>query len=133
MAVVVCFSTVIADEFHGIPLGDMLRVATCELLHAIPQGRNGRCILIQTDDKAVLLFVLLHEAERIRVDITVELNARLNAPVVLKVHHERVAEEETRLITAHMAVTLGAAVNNLLAVHFLSRFFGLVLVDPLWI
>lgn len=133
MAVVVGFSTVIADEFHGISLGDMLRVTTCELLHTIPQGRNGRCILIQTDDKAVLLVVLLHEAERIRVDITVELNARLNAPVVLEVHHERVAEEEPGLVTAHMAVTLRAAVNNLLAVHFLSRFFGLVLVDPLWV
>jgi hypothetical protein len=38
-----------------------------------------------------------------------------------KTHHERVAEEEPRLITAHMAVTLRTAVNDLLAVHLLFR------------
>jgi hypothetical protein len=43
---------------------------------------SNRPILVQTDDKAVLLVVLLHEAERIGVDITVELNARELPPYV---------------------------------------------------
>jgi hypothetical protein len=44
----------------------MLGVVACELLHAIPQRRNGRPILVQTDDKAVLLVVIYGGSESYR-------------------------------------------------------------------
>ena len=133
MALVVGLTTVLADEVHGVAGGDVLGVVLHKLLDTIPQGRDGLVVLVQTDDKAVLFAVFLHEAEWVVGHVAEELNAGLHAPVVLVVHHERMAEEEARLVAAHVAIALRITVDDLPATHILSHLPGLVLVNPLWI
>lgn len=130
VALVVGLTAILTDKLHGIATGDVLGVGLQELLHAIPECGDGVNVFVQTDDKAVLLIILLHEAERIVADITVELDAGLHAPVVFVVHHQRVAEEEARLVAAHMAIAFRITVDDLLATHLLSRLSGLILVNP---
>lgn len=130
VALVVGLTAILTDKLHGIATGNVLGVGLQELLHAIPERGDGVDVLVQTDNKAVLLVVLLHEAERVVANITVELDAGLHAPVVFVVHHQRVAEEEARLVAAHVAIAFRITVDDLLATHLLSRLFGLILVDP---
>lgn len=106
MALVVGLTAILTDKIHGVATRNVLRVALHELLRAIPKSGDGLKVFVQTDDEAVLLVVLLHEAEWIVADVTVELDAGLHAPVVLVVHHQWVAEEEARLVAAHMAIAL---------------------------
>lgn len=102
-----------------------------ELLHAIPESRNSIEIFIQTQNEAILLVVFLHESERVEADVTEQFNAGLHAPIILVVQHQRVPEEESGLVTAHVSVTLGIAVNDFPLAHVLTHLFGLLLIDPL--
>lgn len=131
MAMVVSVTTVIAEELHRVVLGNMLGVVLGEVLGGVPESRNGLDIFVQTEGEAVLLLLLGHEFEGVVVDIAVELDAGLDAPVPLVVEHQGVAEEETRLISAHVSVANGIAVDDLLLLHFLADLCGLVLVNPL--
>src|SRR5699024_6208464 len=65
VTLVVGLSTIVAQKVHRVPRCDVFRVVTHELLHAIPQSRDSLIILVQTKREAVLLVVLLHEAERV--------------------------------------------------------------------
>ena len=69
-------------------------MALHELLDTVPQSRDGIHILVQTQHKTVFLVVLLHEAERIKVHVSKDLNARLHTPIVLELLHQLVTEEE---------------------------------------
>lgn len=131
MAVVVRVTTVVTEEAHGVALGNVLGVVLDELLGAVPESGDGLDVLVQAQNEAVLLVVLLHEAERIVVDIAEELNGGLNTPVVVVVHHGRLAEEETRLETAHVAVAHRVAVDDLALGHVLANLAGLLLVNVL--
>jgi hypothetical protein len=131
MALVVVLTTVITEETHGVIGRDMLGVVLHELLGASPEGRNGVDVLVKRENKTVLLVVLVHDTERIVVDIAEELDRGLNTPVVLVVHHEFLSEEETRLESAHVTVADGVTVDNLSLVHILTDLAGLLLVNPL--
>lgn len=130
VALVIGLTAVLTNKLHGVTAGDVLRVTLHELLHAIPESGNGINVFVQTDDKAVLLIVLLHEAEWVMADVAIELDAGLHAPIVFVVHHQRMAEKEARLVAAHMAITFRVTVDDLLATHLLSRLLGLILVNP---
>lgn len=131
MALIVGITAIITQEAHGIILGNMLRVVLHELLGAIPKGGDGVDVLIQTENEAVLLTTFLHDTEGIVVNIAVELDGGLNAPVVLVVHHEGVAEEEAGLEAAHVTVANGVTVDNLPLLHVLAHLLGFFLVNPL--
>ena len=133
VALVVGLTAVLTDKVHGVAAGNVLGMVLHKLLDAIPQGRDRLVVLVQTDDKTVLLVVFLHKAEWVMAHVAEELNAGLHAPVVLVVHHERMAEEEAGLVAAHMAIALRITVDDILATHLLSHRSGLVLVNPLWI
>ena len=104
MTVVVCLAIVITQETHRVISSDVLGVLLHERFRAVPQRWNRFDILVQAQHKAVLLLVILHVFEWIIVNVTKQLNARLNPPVVLELIHERMSEEEARLETAHMPI-----------------------------
>lgn len=130
MALVVGLSAVITQEVDRVSIDDVLGVVAHELLHAVPQGRDGVVVFVKTEHETVLLVVLLHEAEGVKGNIAVELDAGLHAPIVLVVHHQRVAEKEARLVTAHVSIALRVAVDDLLLAHVVAHLLRLVLVDP---
>ena len=109
----------------------MLRVVLDELLDAVPKSRDGLDIFVETEHEAVLLLILGHEAEGVVVDVAEELDARLDAPVPLVVHHQWLAEEEAGLEAAHVAVADGVAVDDLALGHVLADLLRLVLVDEI--
>lgn len=129
MALVVGLATIVTEESHGVALSNVLGVVLDELGNAVPEGRDSLEVLVKAEHEAVLLVVLVHEAERIVVDVAVELDARLDAPVVVVVHHEGLAEEEAGLKTAHVAVADTVTVDDLALSHVLANLFGLLLVD----
>lgn len=130
MALVISLATVITEEAEGVVLCDMLRVLLHELLDAVPQRRDGLVILVQTQHEAVLLLVVPHELEGVEADVTVQVNAGLHAPVVVKLLHQWVAEKEARLVAAHVPVADRVTVDDLALAHVLSNLLGLVLVNP---
>lgn len=103
-----------------------------ELLRAVPQSRNGLDVFIQAEHEAVLFVVLLHELERIFMNIAKEFDAWLDSPVVLVLKHQRVTEEETRLEATHVAITDRIAVDDLPSTHIFADSFGLLLINPAW-
>lgn len=130
MTVIVCLAAVVAHKGQRVVRGDMLRMVLHELLGAVPESRNSLPVLVQTQDKAVLLIVFLHEAERIVVKITEERNGGFHAPVVFVVHEKRMAEKEARFETAHVAIADGAAVNDFALAHVLTDLGCFFLVNP---
>jgi hypothetical protein len=131
MAVVVSLAIIIRDELKSIALGQMFRVLLHEPLGAFPERGDRLNVLVQTDDKTVLLVVLGHELKDVIVDVTEELNAGLDAPVPLVLKHERVAEEKTTFVSAHVTVALGITIDDLALKHILTNVGGLLLVDPI--
>lgn len=131
MALVKGLSSVVTQEFHGVPFGDVARIGTHEFLDAVPEGGDGVVVLVQTQHEAVHLVVFLHEAERVKGNVTQQLDAGLDTPIVLVVHHERVAEKEARLVAAHVPVAFRIPVDDLLLAHILAHLFSLLLVNPL--
>lgn len=131
MAMVVGLSVIVAEPLHRVALDNVLRVSRCEILDGVPESGDCLDVLVQAEGEAVLLLVLGHELESVIFDVAEELDTGLNAPVPLIVHHQRVAEEKARFITAHVPVTDGVAVDDLLLLHLLTDLGGLVLVNPL--
>lgn len=129
---VVGVSAIVTQKSHRVILGDMLRMSLHELLGAVPEGRDSLHVFVQTQNETVLLLVGLHEFENIVIDVAVELNAWLNSPVVLVVEHQRLAEEEPRFESAHMAITDGISVNDLLRGHVLPNLSSFILIDVFW-
>jgi len=109
----------------------VLGVVLHELLGASPEGGNGINVFVQRKNETVLLVVLVHDAERIVVNVAEELDGGLNTPVVFVVHHELLSEEETGLESAHVTVADGVTVDDLALMHILTDLAGLLLVNPL--
>lgn len=130
MTLVVRFTAVVAQKAHRVALGNVLGASRHELLDTVPERRDGLKILVQAEYKAVLFVVFLHVSERVKGDVAEQLDAGLDAPVELIVEHQRVAEEEARLVAAHVTVTLRISVDDLAFLHVLTHGLGLVLVDP---
>lgn len=130
MAVVVGVATVVTKELHRVVGGNVLGVVLHEFLGAFPQSRNGSRVLVQAENEAVLLALLGHQTEGVVVDVAVELDGGLDSPVVFVVHHQWLAEEETRLEAAHVAVGNRVTVDDFALSHVLANLFGLVLVNP---
>lgn len=131
VALVVCFPAIVTQKAHRVIFGNVLGAIGHELFDAVPERGNGIKILVQAEHKAVLFVVLLHVSERVKGNVAEQLDAGFHAPVVLIVEHQWVAEEEARLIAAHVAVALRISVDDLAFLHVLTHFLGLVLIDPL--
>lgn len=131
MAVIVGLAVVVTKELHRVVLDNVLREVLGEVLGSVPERGNGLNVFVQTESEAVLLFVVGHEFEGVVVDVAVQLNAGLDAPVPLVVEHQWVAEEKPRFVAAHVTVADGVAVDDLLLLHLLTDFGCLVLVNPL--
>lgn len=131
VALVVSVTAVVTEESHRVVLGNVLGVVGHKLLGAVPESRNGINVLVERENEAVLLVVLVHDTEGVVVDIAEELDRGLNTPVVLVVHHDLLSEEETRLESAHVAVADGVTVDDLAGGHILTNLLGLLLVNPL--
>lgn len=129
VAVVVRDTTIVAKEAHRVPFSNVLRVVLHELLDTVPESGNRLHVFVQAEHEAVLLVILLHEAEGVVVDIAEQLDAGLDAPVVFVVHHQRLTEEKARLEAAHVAVADAVTVDDLALGHVLAHLLGLVLVD----
>ena len=129
MALVVGLAAIVTEERHGVALGNVLGVVLHELGDAIPKGGDGLEILVKAEHEAVLLVVLVHVTERIVVNVAVELDAGLNTPVVVVVHHERLTEEEAGLETTHVAVADAVTIDDLALLHVLANLLSLLLVD----
>ena len=127
---VVSLSTVITQKVHGVSGCKMFRVVAREFLHTIPQSRDSVNVLIQTKHKTVFLVVLLHVSERIKGNVTEQLDAGLNPPVELVVLQQRMTEEKSRLIAAHVTIALRVSVNDFLLSHLLPGLLCLLLVNP---
>ena len=130
VAVVVGLTAVVTKELHAVVLDNVLGVVLGEVLGGVPEGRNGLDVFVKTEGEAVLLLVVGHELEGVVVDVAVELDAGLDAPVPLVVEHQGMAEEEARLVAAHVSVADGVAVDDLLLLHRFADLGGLVLVNP---
>lgn len=131
MALIVGLSAVVGDKGHGVVLGDVLGELGNVLGDTVPQSWDRLNVLVQTQHKAVLLLVLSHEAEWVVVNIAEKLNARLNTPVPFVLEHERVAEEESGFVAAHVPVADRVTVDDLSPRHVFSCLFRLLLVNPL--
>lgn len=129
VAFVVGLAAVVAEEAHGVALGNVLWVVLDKLLDAIPESGDGLDVLVQAKNEAVLLVVLVHEAEGVVVDVAEQLDAGLHTPVVVVVEHELLSEEETGLKSAHVAVADAVAIDDLFGSHVLAHLLGLLLVD----
>lgn len=130
MTLVVALATIITEEVHGVVLGKVLGMVLHELLGAVPEGRDGLNVLVQAENEAVLLLLLVHDTERIVVDIAVKLDGGLDTPVVVVVEHQFLAEEESRLESAHVAVADGITIDNLALGHVFADLLCLLLIDP---
>lgn len=74
--------------------------------------------------------MILHELERIIVNVTEQLDAGLNTPVIFIVLEKIMSEEEATLKTTHVAVRDGVTVDDLVSLHLVSHLGGLVLINP---
>lgn len=133
MTLVISLTTVITQESHRVPFGDMLRIRLHEFLCTIPQRRDSLVVLIQTQHKTILLLVIHHVPERIKRDVAIQLNAGFHAPVVFVVEHELVTEKEARFVAAHVSVALGIAVDYFALFHVFAHLGGFVLINPFWV
>lgn len=103
-----------------------------EFFGTVPECGDRLHVLVQTQDKAVLLFVVLHEFERVVMDVTEQLDTWFYPPVVFELVHERVSEEKARLEATHMPIADRVAVDNLPLGHILTNFSCFVLVNERW-
>lgn len=110
----------------------MLRVLTHVGLDTVPQSWDRLDVLVQTQHETVLLLVVRHKLESIVFDVAEQLDARLDTPVPLVLEHERVLEEEARLVATHVSVADRITIDDLTPSHVLTNGLGLVLVDPFW-
>lgn len=130
VAVVVGLAVVVAEEGHGVVLGNVLGELLHEALDTVPQSGDRLDVFVQTQHERVLLAIIGHELERVVIDVTEELNAGLDAPVPLVVKHQLVTEEEARLVATHVAVADGVAVDDILLLHLIAHLGRLGSVDP---
>lgn len=95
---------VVAQEVITWILGEVLGMLGEELLRLGPQCRHSLFVLVERHGEAISLVVHLHKDERIVVEIAIELDTWLDTPIVVQIEREVVAEEESRLVSAHVAV-----------------------------
>jgi hypothetical protein len=132
MAFVVGIPSIIAEEGHAVLGMDVLWMCLHELLDAVPECGYRLDIFVQTQHETVFLAVVDHESEGVVVNIAEQFNGWLHPPVVFKLHHQLMTEEEPTLESAHVAIGDGIAVDDLPLSHILSHSCGLLLIDPGW-
>jgi hypothetical protein len=130
MASIVRYSSIVAQEIHGIVVGNVPGMFFHEGLHAIPNGRNRFLVLEQAQDEAVFLLVVGHELEDVVIDVAKELDARLDAPVPLVFEHQGLPKEEAGFKSAHVSVADGVSVYDFTLRHIFANFCGPILIDP---
>ena len=129
MTVVVGIPSIVTHPIHRIALHNVLRMLLHEALDTIPYRRDRLHILIQTNHKTILLLIIPHEFKRIVADVAVQLDTRFHAPIPLILVHQLLAEEESGLETAHVAVAFGVSVNDFPLRHVFTDFARFVLVN----
>lgn len=109
----------------------MLWKAVLEFSYGVPKAGDRFDVLVEADDKTVLYLVLGQEAERVEGNIAKQIHTWLYSPIVVVIHHQRMAEEKARFKSAHVAVIDGITVNDTAGAHHFSYIFGALLIDPL--
>lgn len=132
MAHVVALSSITTDEVQAIIVHNMLRMIFNKLLRTIPERRHCLLILVHADHKAILPPLIAQNLERVIRDIAVILDIGFHAPIVIIIQHQRVSEEEPRLIAAHVSIALGASIDDFALLHVLSRRGSFLLINPAW-
>ena len=129
MTVVVGVAAIVTQEAHRVPFCNVLWMLLHERLDAVPKRWNGLHVLVQAQNKAVLLVVVFHEFEGVIMYVAEQLDAWFHAPVVVKLVHQRVSEEEAGLEPTHMPVADGVSIDDLTLCHVFPDFSCLVLID----
>lgn len=112
VAVVIVLAAVVAEEGHCVIRVHVFGVVLHEALDAVPERGDCLDVFVEGEDEAVDFVVVAHEAEDVVVDVAVELDGGLDAPVVFVVEEERVSEEEAGFEAAHVAVGDGVTVDD---------------------
>ena len=132
MAMVVRITSIITQESHRVTISNVFWVVLHEFLGAVPKSRDGFHILVQAQDETVLLLIFGHEFERIIIDVAEQLNTWLDSPVPFIFQHQFLSEEEPRFKSAHVSITDGVAIDDLLLCHLLPNLACLFLVNVWW-
>lgn len=120
----------IGDPAHGVVFGKVFVVGGEEFDGFGPEGGDGLGRVVNVDGKAVGLVVVAHVAENVVVDVAVEVDMRLDTPIVLHVLECRMVVEQTAVPPAHLVVGFHAGILNVLLFQDLCALFEQVSVDP---
>lgn len=116
----------------GIVLREWLLVRGEELDRLGPESRDRLRRVVDVDREAVGLVVIAHVAEDIVVNVAVEIDMRLHAPVVLHILQRRVFVEHAAVPSAHLVVRLHACVLDVLLFQDLRALLHQVQIYPRW-
>lgn len=130
MASVVSLSAVIGEELECVIFRNVFGVCLHELFDSVPKSLDGLAILRQRNSESIDLLVILHEQERVIMQVTEELDVGLDSPIVVVFLKEVVPEEESGVEPAHVSVWDRAPIDNLLLLHLLTTRFCSIFVDP---
>lgn len=98
---------------------------------SVHEGGHSAREFGEAEDEAILFLLPFQQSERIVRDIAHVPHAWLYAPVVFVLLYKRMIVEEPRVIAAHEAIRLGAAVHFL--GHVYSSLGRISLVDVSWV
>lgn len=95
-----------------------------------PKGFDRFGGVVEVDDPAIGLVVILHVAEYVVVDVAEEVDLGFYAPVPADILQGWVMIEEPRVPTAHLVVRSHSGVLNTFLSKDLSGLFHKVIIDP---
>lgn len=101
----------IKEEVIGVGFGYILGMLVDEVSSCFPQRRYSIDKFATSNRKSISFIVELHEQERIVVDVAVELDPGLNAPIVVEICCQVMSEKEARLVATHVSVGLRVAIG----------------------
>lgn len=127
---VIGIALIITQPIHRITLNYVPWVLFHELLRAIPQSWDRFDILVKTNHETVFFSMVSHVLEGIIGNVTVELNAWFNPPIIFVLIHQWLTKEKPWFESAHVPVTGRVSVDDLSLVHVLPDLASFVLVNP---
>lgn len=129
---IVRFTVVVAQPFHGVAFDNMFRMVFHKFLGTVPKRLNGLDVLVQTEHETVLFAIVAHVLERIIVHVAEELDTWFYAPIPLIFIHQWLAKEEAGFKAAHVPVADGISVDDVSRGHILPDLGSLILIDEVW-
>jgi len=128
--VVLRATLLVRQKLHSVVLVNVLGMFSDKLLRFGPQRRDRLGRVIQADGEAIGLVVVLHVAEDVVVDITEEVDVRLDAPVILHIGKGGMLIKHAAVPPTHLMVRYLVGILNLLVEEQLHRLLVKILADP---